>query len=75
MGWGRGRGRGWGYRSPFYDPYVVPAPVYQPIQPMSSTDQITMLKQEKDYLESEMNGIKSALDDIAKKIEELETKE
>jgi len=34
-----------------------------------------MLKQEKTYLESEVKGISSALEDITKRIEELEQKE
>jgi len=34
-----------------------------------------MLKQEKQYLESEMEGIKTALGDISKRIEELEKTE
>ncbi|MFX0174931.1 MAG: DUF5320 domain-containing protein [Candidatus Hodarchaeota archaeon] len=75
IGWVRGRGRGWGYRSPIYAPYTVPTPIYSPVQPISSVDQLTMLKQEKEYLESEMKGIRSALEDISKKIEELESKE
>jgi prefoldin subunit 5 len=34
-----------------------------------------MLKQEKDYLESEMEGIKNALSDISKRIEDMEKEE
>jgi len=75
-GWGRGRwggygrGYGWGYRIPVYTPYS-PSTVPQ----VSPENQLPMLKQEKDYLESEMNSLKSALDDISKRINELETKE
>lgn len=82
-GWGRGRGRGywrgygrgWGYGAPIYAPIVAPPPVYTPYKPITSVDQLTMLKQEKEYLESEMNGVKNALDDISKRIEELEKQE
>ncbi|MBD3211930.1 MAG: hypothetical protein GF311_04905 [Candidatus Lokiarchaeota archaeon] len=88
-GWGRGRGRGaWGYgrgmawgrggrfRSPAYAPYRAPAPVYSGVPPasMSEEDQLNMLKQEKDYLESEMGNIKNALEDISKRISDLEQK-
>jgi hypothetical protein len=34
-----------------------------------------MLKQEKEYLESEMKGMQSAIEDIAHRITELESKE
>jgi len=78
-GWGRGRGRGygrgWGYGVPIYSPIVAPPPAYTSYRPISSVDQLTMLKQEKEYLESEMNGVKTALDDISKRIEELESQE
>jgi hypothetical protein len=74
FGRGYGRGGGWGYRDPYYVPYV-PAPVYTPVQPITSTDQLGMLKQEKDYLESEMNGMQSAIEDISRRITELESKE
>ncbi len=83
-GWGRGRGigrgigygrgRGWGYRSPIYAPVYTsyPSGIIPKITP---ENQLTMLKQEKEYLETDMNGIKSAIDDISKRIEELERKE
>lgn len=78
-GWGRGRGRGyyrWGrYRDPYYEPYVLNPPTYVPASPLGKTDQITMLKQEKEYLESEMEGIKNALNDISKKIADMEKEE
>lgn len=38
---------------------------------MTPEAQITMLEQEKQYLNSEMESIKAALDDIAKNIEKL----
>lgn len=81
-GWGRGRGgyrgrgigygRGWGwdYRSPVYGRY---APVLPP--QVSPENQLSMLKNEKDYLEAELNGIKSAIDEISKKITNLEKEE
>ena len=83
MGWGAGRGRGYGrgygrglgYGDPIYPPYVAPAPIYAPIPPLSAVDQATMLKQEKDYLESELKGIGNAIEDISKRIEDLEKKE
>jgi hypothetical protein len=77
-GWGRGRGRGRGYGRGFYAPYyaptVVPAPAYErPVSPQySQENQLDMLKQEKQYLESEMEGIKKALGDISDRISELE---
>ncbi len=74
FGYGRGGGYGWGlgygYRDPVYPPYPAASlPVSTP------ENQLTMLKQEKDYLENEMNGIKNALDNISKRISELENKE
>ncbi len=83
-GWGRargvgrgvgyGRGWGWSYRSPIYTPVYTsdPSGIIPKITP---ENQLTMLKQEKEYLETDLSGIKSALDDISKRIEELERKE
>jgi hypothetical protein len=34
-----------------------------------------MLKQEKEYLESEIKGMQSAMEDISRRIAELESKE
>ena len=77
LAWRRGGGRGlggsWGYRTPMYGPPVVPPPAYMP--PPTPETQAAMLKQEKDYLESEMENIKGALNDISKRIEELEKTE
>ncbi|TKJ18759.1 MAG: hypothetical protein CEE43_17330 [Promethearchaeota archaeon Loki_b32] len=76
FGYGRGvgYGRGLGYRGPNYAPVYTPYPSGI-IPQITPENQLTMLKQEKEYLESEMNGIKSAVDDISKRIEELEKKE
>jgi hypothetical protein len=73
-GFGYGRGRSWDYRGPIYAPIYTqyPSGIIPKITP---ENQLTMLKQEKEYLESEMNGINSAIDDISKRIEELEKKE
>lgn len=73
-GYGRGFGRGWGYRDPYYVPYA-PAPVYAQAQPISTSDNLNMLKQEKEYLESDMKGMQSAIEDISRRISELESKE
>lgn len=79
MGLGRGRGRGYGgwWRGgiPLYQPYTIPPPIYTPAPVLTQKDQLSMLKQEKEYMESEMNEIKRAMEDITKKIEELEIKE
>jgi hypothetical protein len=77
-GRGRGYGRGWAYREPMYPPptpYIYTAPVYTSRVPLEPVDKLTMLKQEKTYLESELKGISSALEDISKSIEDLEKKE
>ena len=63
----------WGYGAPVYAPSPVPPPTYS--QPLTPENQVNMLKQEKQYLESEMNNIKSALDDISKRIADLEKSE
>ena len=62
-----------------YGPPVVPAPAYGPLPaygaPTTPEAQVSMLKQEKDYLESEMENIKNVLNDISKRIGELEKTE
>jgi hypothetical protein len=77
LAWRRGRGRGlsgyWGYTPPIHTPSFTPPPAY--ITPPTPETQLAMLKQEKDYLESEMTHIRGALDDISKRIEELEKTE
>ncbi|MFW9879847.1 MAG: DUF5320 domain-containing protein [Candidatus Thorarchaeota archaeon] len=77
--WGRGRGmgygRGIGYGRDWGRGYVVPIyPQYAPsiIPRINPDNQLNMLKQQKDYLELEMNDIKNAIDDISKRITELE---
>ncbi|MFX1338384.1 MAG: DUF5320 domain-containing protein [Promethearchaeota archaeon] len=72
-GWGRGFGGYWGYGAPSYVPPIIASPAY--VSPTTPETQLTMLKQEKDYLESEMEGIKGALADISKRIDELEKTE
>ena len=76
-GGGRGYGRGPGYGWRSVPGYGVPAPIYGtiPPAPVSPENQLNMLKQEKNYLESQMNGIKDAFDDISKRIAEMEQKE
>ncbi|MFX0028670.1 MAG: DUF5320 domain-containing protein [Candidatus Hermodarchaeota archaeon] len=66
-GYGFGRAWGWDYRIPVYGQYIGVVPPR-----VSPENQLFMLKQEKDYLENELNTIKSAIDDIAKKIINLE---
>ncbi|MFX1390587.1 MAG: DUF5320 domain-containing protein [Promethearchaeota archaeon] len=73
-GFGYGRGRGWGYRMPIYSPGYSPYPIRY-VPEITSEDQLSMLKQEQEYLESELNGISSTIKEISKKIEELESKE
>ncbi|MHA1804940.1 MAG: DUF5320 domain-containing protein [Promethearchaeota archaeon] len=84
LGWGRGYGRGWWGRgrgwwrgirwgTPVYNPWVAPG-YPTPTAPVVATpaDQLTMLKQEKEYMESELKAIQEALEDISKRIEEIE---
>ena len=75
IGWnygrGRGYGRGWGYRGILYPP---PSPFISRV-PLEPGDNLTVLKEDKDYLESEIKRLSSALEEISKNIEELETKE
>ena len=83
LAWRRGGGRGfggsWGYGTPMYGPPVVPPTAYMPpptyMPPTTPETQVAMLKQEKDYLESEMENIKNVLNDISKRIGELEKTE
>jgi hypothetical protein len=69
---GRGYGRGWGYRDPYPPPVRVVSTPYIPQAPLTKEAQIQMLKQEKQYFESEVKEINSALDDISKRIDDLE---
>ena len=66
-GFGYGRGGGGGYRPLIYTPIHASYPSRIP-QPISPENQLVMLKQEKEYLELEMKGMKSAIDEISKKI-------
>ena len=68
---GRGFGRGWGYRDPYPPPVRVVSPQYIPQTPLTKEGQIQMLKQEKEYFESEVKEITSAIDEISKRIEDL----
>ncbi len=76
VGYGRGYGygRGWGYGTPIYTP-VYPAYSTEFIPRSTPENQLTILKQEKEYLESQVEGIHNAITDISKRIEELEKKE
>jgi hypothetical protein len=69
---GRGYGRGWGYIDPYPPPVRVVSPPYVPQVPLTKEAQIQMLKQEKEYFESEVKEINDALDDISKRIDDLE---
>ena len=78
MGRGFGRGRGWGRRgswrrAPAYNLSIYGAPGV-PIAQISPENQLSILKREKDYLTSEMDGIKDAIENISKSIQQLEQK-
>ncbi len=86
LAWRRGGGgfRGnWGIGAPLYEPRVFAPPIYEPrgfAQPIynpavTPEDQVTMLKQEKEYLELEVKNITSALEEISKKLNEIEKAE
>lgn len=64
-GFGAGYGRGFGTRGYGAGPFMAPPPAYTP-PPMDSAQELSMLK-------SEADGLKRALDDIHRRIEELET--
>lgn len=70
---GGGFGGNWGSRTPPYEPRVFAPPIYTP--PVTPEDQVIMLKQEKEYLESEAKNITNALEELSKKINELEKTE
>ena len=77
LAWRRGGGGFGGYwgiiRTPLYEPRVFAPPIYGPAG--TREDQLKMLNQEKQYLESEVKSIANALEDISKKIKELEKTE
>lgn len=82
MTWQRGRGGGreWGwcgigFTEPVYASPAASRQVYYPEEPILQGDKLKMLKQEKEYLDSEMEQLKNAVEDIAKKILELEKEE
>ncbi|MFX1389976.1 MAG: DUF5320 domain-containing protein [Promethearchaeota archaeon] len=70
IGFGYGRGWGWDYRLPVYSRYAPGIP-----PKISSENQLTMLKNEKDYLETELNTIRGAIEDISNRISDLEKEE
>jgi hypothetical protein len=75
MAWGRGRARGRIWAAPAYQPRVgTQARTYGnvPSGQMDKEQELNMLKQEKNYLESELEGIKKAMQDISERITELE---
>ena len=76
LAWRRGRGGyggNWGMRAPLYEPGVFAQPLYEPA--LTPENQVMMLKQEKDYLESEVKNITSALEEISKKLNEIDKTE
>ena len=73
-GFGYGRGHGWGYNFPTYTPTYIPYSS-RIVQKISPENQLTVLKQEKEFLELEMKGMKSAIDDISKRITDFEKEE
>lgn len=73
-GFGYGRNHGWGYRAPIYAPVYTPFPSGI-IPKISPENQLAMLNQEKGYLESEMKSMKSAIEDISKRISDFEKEE
>ena len=70
---GGGFGGNWGFNAPKYEPGMLAPPIYRPAA--TPEDQLQMLKQEKEYLESEVNNITNALEEISKKINEFEKTE
>ena len=78
MAWGRG-GRGWWGRGGYFRGgragVFYAGPTYAaPIQ-VTEEQRLKVLKQDKEYIEAEIKGLQGALEDIAKKIKDLETSE
>lgn len=74
LGLGMRKGRGGGFKW-CWQPSGPVNPVIASIavrKQMTPTNQVEMLKQEKDYLESELTEIQKAIEGISKSIEELE---
>jgi len=78
MAWGRGA-RGWGGRGGyfrggragiFYNASIYPVPTE-----LTEDQKLQALKQDTEYLESELNAIQNALKDVLKNIEVLEKEE
>jgi hypothetical protein len=76
LAWGMGGGGfggNWGYNAPYYTPVAGAPPIYAPIATPES--QLNMLKDEKNYLDTQLKGIQNAIIDIGKRIDELEKSE
>ena len=75
MAWGRG-GRGWGGRGGYFRGgragIFYNAPMFPVPAELTEEQELQALKQDKDYLESELNALQNALQDVSKKIEEIE---
>ena len=83
IGFGYGRGQAWGRRGgswPGRGGYMgrgrggafYAAPFYPTPIDLTPEQQVTSLKQDKEYLESELKNLQSSLEDVSKKILELE---
>lgn len=76
--WGRGA-RGWWGRGGYFRGgsagIFYTSPTYStPIQ-ITEEQRLDILKQDKEYIETEIKGLQGALEDIAKKIKDLEKRE
>jgi hypothetical protein len=78
-----GRGQAWGRRGGWWygrGGYIgrgrggifYPAPVYPAPIELTPEQKITSLKQDREYLETELKSLQSSIEDVSKKILELE---
>ena len=77
MAWGRGS-RGWWGRGGYFKGgragIFYAGPTYSTIQ-ITEEQRLEVLKEDKEYIEAEIKGLQGALENIAKKIKDLETSE
>lgn len=71
-GLGLRRGRGFGYKRGLANRWGIRPPVYASVPFLEPEEQLDTLKQEMEYLDSEIDNIKKTKDIISKKIKELE---
>ena len=86
IGFGYGRSQAWGRRGGWWygrGGYIgrgrggifYPTPIYNVPINLTPEQKIASLRQDKEYLEAELKSIQSSIEDVSKRIEEIEKSE